>query len=121
MIWRLAILVSLRILICVDDAGAGDWTAEFLLGGAAFAHRESTVRGLSVEEAGGWFDGGYELTGPVIGLGAGSTLPVYGPLELAFEVRLIQSWISVDVAEGRAETTNFALHLLAGPRFVWSR
>ena len=91
------------------------------LAGIAAAHRESTVRGLAVEESGGWFNGGYEPTGPVLGVGAGSTVRLYGPLEVALEIRLVQSWISVDVAQGRADTTNFALHLLAGPRLVWSR
>jgi hypothetical protein len=91
------------------------------LGGVAAAHRENTVRGMAVEETGGLFDGGYELTGPVFGLGAGGVVPVAGFLEFTAEVRLVQSWISVDVAEGRAETSNFALHLLFGPRLRWSR
>jgi hypothetical protein len=91
------------------------------LGGVTAAHRENTVRGLAIPETGGIFDGGYELTGPVLGVGAGAVLPVVGVLELALEVRLVQSWISVDVADGRAETGNFALHLLFGPRLAWSR
>ena len=48
-------------------------------------------------------------------------LPIIGVLELTLEARLTQTWISVDVADGRAKTGNFALHLLIGPRILWSR
>lgn len=91
------------------------------LGGVAIAHRENTVRGLAVPETGGLFDAGYELTGPVIGIGAGSVVPIKGVLGLSLEMRLVQSWISVDVADGRADTGNLALHLLVGPRLAWAR
>jgi len=88
----------------------------FAAAGIAIAHRENTVRGRRLDETGGLFDAGYELTGPVLGLGAATTIELPGPVQLRLEARILRSWVEVDVVEGRARTSNLALHLLVGPR-----
>jgi hypothetical protein len=91
------------------------WRLVVMLG-VAVAHRENTIRGQRLEESGGLFGGGYELTGPVLGAGLGAVLPLFGVVDLSLELRVAQSWIKVDVVDGRASTSNLALHLLVGPR-----
>jgi hypothetical protein len=93
----------------------GRWRVMGALG-AAFAHRENTVRGKKLDEVGGLFDAGYEVTGPVLGVGVGTELGLASVLDLVLEVRLMQSWIAVDVVDGRAHTSHFGAHFLVGPR-----
>lgn len=88
------------------------------LAGVVVAHPENTVRGRRWPEDGGLFGKGYHLAGPVLGGGAGVTLPVAGPLGLAAELRLTHAWLSVDVVEGKARTRNLAVHFLLGPRLA---
>jgi hypothetical protein len=89
----------------------------FVLLGVVVAHPENTVRGLTLEENTGWFDAGYEVSGPVMGGGVGKSLRIGSFLELALEVRVTWSTVGVDVADGLATFDDLALHLLLGPRF----
>ena len=81
--------------------------------GAALAHSESIVRGQFEGGTGGLFEG-YHLTGPVLMGGAGMQWFLLGGLYAAVEGQLTVVWVSVPVANGRARTTNIALHGLLG-------
>jgi hypothetical protein len=89
------------------------WTAML---GVVVAHPESTVRGLKKDESTGWHDAGYEVAGPVVAGGVATSFRLGSIFEIAVEARATWSQVSVDVAEGRANLDNFALHLLLGPR-----
>jgi hypothetical protein len=89
----------------------------FVLAGVAIAHAENTVRERRLPEDGGLFGAGYRVSGPVVGIGAGASLPLTSRLAVAGEIRLTRAWLELDVVDGHAETSNTALHLLVGPRF----
>ena len=98
------ILRAAQVLIGSDISGAPVLDQHGrLVGmlGLAVAHRENTVRGRPIEESGGLFNAGYELTGPVLGIGIGTEMDVTGMLQLVLEARLVHTWIQVDVADGR--------------------
>lgn len=91
------------------------WHALVAIGLTA-AHRENTIRDRRLAETGGAF-GGYEITGPVLGVGIGSEIALGSSASLVGEVRIVHSWFRVDVVDGLAKGRNLALHLLFGPRF----
>ncbi len=84
--------------------------------GVVVAHPESTVRGLRFDESGGMFGAGYHVAGPAVGVGVGSHLALTDWLGLNAEMRLTAAWLDLGVAQGSANHTNVALHVLLGPR-----
>ncbi|MCP4571325.1 MAG: hypothetical protein GY838_03165 [bacterium] len=84
--------------------------------GVIIARPENSVRGLRAPENGGLFGGGYFLTGPALGAGVGTHLPLTDWLDFDAEARVTVVWVEVDVVGGQAEFRNTGLHLLMGPR-----
>lgn len=87
-----------------------------LQAGLIIARPENSVRGQRAPETGGLFGGGYFATGPALGAGVGTHLPLTTWLDLDAEARLTAVWIDVDVVDGEASFSNLGLHLLLGPR-----
>jgi hypothetical protein len=83
--------------------------------GVVIGHSESVVRG--VHDSGhdrGIFNTGYELAGPALLAGVGRSFSIYSGFFFTPEIQLSAAWARVGVADGKATTTNVALHLMLG-------
>jgi hypothetical protein len=75
--------------------------------GVVVAHTDAVVRGLTD-------DTGYEVTGPAFIVGAGRRIQVWNGLFASFDLQFSAAKAKVTIAEGKAETTNISLHMMAG-------
>jgi hypothetical protein len=82
--------------------------------GLVLAEPNTTIRGLSDEDAGGLFGSGYTLTGPAFVGGVSKDFTVWKGLFFVIEADLIAAWFRVPVVDGHAQGPNISLHGLAG-------
>jgi len=71
--------------------------------GVILAHPESTIRGKTMAEEGGFLNLGYRLTGPTVQGAVGKCFPLAGALFLTTELKLSAYHASVPVSEGDAQ------------------
>lgn len=82
---------------------------EFRFGcGVVLTHPESVIRGKQFDEAGGIFGLGYFVSGPVVTVGVGTTVTLWGNIFVAVEGKAAFSCARVYVAEGHALAHNIA-------------
>jgi hypothetical protein len=75
--------------------------------GVVVAHTDAVVRGLTDET-------GYEITGPAFIAGAGRRIQLWKGLFASFDLQFSAARAKVTIPEGKAYTSNFSLHLMAG-------
>lgn len=101
----------------LTNIGAGylvdGWT---LFGGVGpvVTNPASVVRGQRYVHTGGIFDTGYYISGANVQVGVNRRFYVVGVGFLTADARLSAAWASVPVADGTADTPNYAAHLLVG-------
>lgn len=83
-------------------------------GGVVVAHPESSVRGQSFDETGGWAGRGYFVAGPWGQASVQRRIALRRRLCLSAEVKATLSWARVPIAKGHAELWLPALHGLLG-------
>ncbi len=86
--------------------------------GIVITHADSRIRGLSTS-GGGILDTGYELGGPVLLAGAGRRFRLSERWIGTLETQVTLGWANVSVANGKAGTTNVALHIMFGVGYTW--
>jgi hypothetical protein len=92
----------------------GEWLL-WCGGGVVLAHPENTVRNLSLPgDESGMLGGGYNVTGPTIGLALGRRFIVSRGLAIVGEARATASRVEVPIARGRASMNTSAVHALLG-------
>jgi hypothetical protein len=77
--------------------------------GLVIAHPESTVRGLTLPES-----GGYHVTGPTLLVGVGRWWGLGTHFRVGAETRFTASWARMPVAEGEASVPDRSVHFLVG-------
>jgi hypothetical protein len=80
--------------------------------GVVVAHTDSVIRGLRS-------DSGYEVTGPAFIAGAGRRIQIWSSLFASFDLQVSAARAKVSVPEGKAYTSNYALHLMAGVGYAF--
>ena len=75
--------------------------------GVVIAHTDAVIRGLRS-------DSGYEITGPAFIAGAGRRIQMWRGLFASLDLQFSAARARVRVPEGRAYTSNYALHVMAG-------
>jgi hypothetical protein len=91
----------------------GDWS---ILAGAGpvLTNPASVVRGRPLSHSGGFFHTGYHLDGLQLQAGINRRVHVAKALFLTADLRLSAGWAEVDIAGGKAEVPNYAVHFLIG-------
>lgn len=87
--------------------------------GTVLAHPESTIRGLVFDERQGILTTGWYFSGACAQLGAGWQRPLSDRWRLNIELKFTTALARVPVAGGTADVPNLALHLVAGPGYVF--
>ena len=82
--------------------------------GVVISHPETTVRGLSLEQEGGTFGGGYYITGPVLNIAMAKRLYFLDPLFINLEFKFNPSVSWVPIEEGQAIVWNFPVTFAFG-------
>ncbi len=80
--------------------------------GVVIAHTDAVIRGLRS-------DTGYEITGPAFIAGAGRRMQMWRGLFASFDLQFSAARARVSVPEGKAYTSNYALHFMAGLGYVF--
>jgi hypothetical protein len=91
----------------------GDWS---LIAGAGpiLTNPASVIRGRRLFHSGGFFGTGYHLDGVHLQTGVNRRLHVADAVFLSADLRLSAGWAEVDIANGKAEVPNYAVHFLCG-------
>jgi hypothetical protein len=91
----------------------GEWS---LLAGAGpiLTNPATVVRGRSYLHSGGFFGTGYHLDGVQLQAGVNRRVHVARALFLSADLLLSAGWAKVDIANGKAEVPNYAVHFLFG-------
>jgi hypothetical protein len=84
--------------------------------GVVITHPESTIRGKTFEQDGGFVDG-YYLSGPTAQIAAEKRFYFYKSIFVCFEAKYTLSWVHVPVKDGSADLWNSAVHGLFGLGF----
>lgn len=91
----------------------GDWS--LIAGiGPILTNPASIVRGRRDVHSGGFLGTGYYLDGIHLQAGINRRIHVTNEVFVSADVRLSAGWAEVDVADGRAEVPNYAMHVLLG-------
>jgi hypothetical protein len=111
------------ILLAVSTPAAADRgiAVEFFLGGAWNASTNLKVEqnGRPTIELDGIFNTGHELAGPALLAGVGRSFSIYSGFFFTPEIQLSAAWVRVGVADGKATTTDVALHLMLGVGYAF--
>jgi len=90
-------------------------------GGLVITHPESTIRGKVFPENRGLWNKGYYLSGPTVEAALARRFYVAEHWLVLAEGRATASYVRLPVANGHANVTNAALHLLAGVGYKFGR
>ncbi|MCK4512221.1 hypothetical protein KAW64_10810 [bacterium] len=86
--------------------------------GIVIAHADSRIRGLSSSHS-GVLGTGYEFAGPAVLAGAGKRFRLSARWIATLETQVTLGWANVSIANGKAETTNVAVHIMFGVGYTW--
>ncbi len=91
----------------------GEWS---LITGAGpvFTNPASIVRGQREHHEGGFLGTGYFLDGAQVQVGLNRRLHLMNAVFVTTDVRLSAAWARVDVANGKADVPNYAVHFMIG-------
>lgn len=104
-------------ILSLNRAWRERWGVWRLGAGAVMAHPESEVRGRMLDGGGGHLGGGYSIAGPLVQAAAGKEFPFAKRFKAVFELKLTAAYLRLRVADGHADLTNLAAHVLFGVGF----
>jgi hypothetical protein len=81
--------------------------------GVVIAHTEAVIRNISAGTP-GIHEQGYEITGPAFIAGAGRRIQMWKGLFASLDLQFSAARAKVSVPGGKAYTSNYALHFMAG-------
>lgn len=91
----------------------GDWS--FMAGaGPILTNPASIIRGQREIHKGGVLGTGYHLDGVHLQAGVNRRIHLVNAVFVSADVRLSAGWAEVDVANGKADVPNYAMHVLFG-------